>query len=349
MEAFSLTPRNSRPRSRTCTARWPRARRRIPLRDGAAACRTPRLSGRGPRSDSRRARSSRSPASATSSTWPTFAAGEAVLDLGSGSGTDSFFAALLVGAGGRVVGVDFTAEQLAKARRLAAEAGFGAGRVPRGPDRGPARRRPASFDCVISNGVINLSPGQGPGIRRGGAGAAPGRPPGDRRHRQREAAEGDDRLRRRPLGLLHRWRCAAGRLPAGDRGRRPADRGDSRDNPYEFISDRARDASVKYGVKSVSLAGGQDLRRATHGPARRGRRLLLGISPPRRQSRLRFARQTEPAPDRFALQAQRNFALRTTSGHLDSAGCKRLAKPHTFCPAGRDRSRLMERRTLAGR
>ena len=26
-----------------------------------------------------------------------------------------------------------------------------------------------------------------------------------------------------------------------------------RQNPYEFISDRARDASVKYGVKSVSV------------------------------------------------------------------------------------------------
>ena len=25
------------------------------------------------------------------------------------------------------------------------------------------------------------------------------------------------------------------------------------DNPYEFISDRARDASTKYGVRSVSL------------------------------------------------------------------------------------------------
>src|SRR5262245_31645963 len=48
--------------------------------------------------------------------------GERVLDLGSGSGTDSFVAATMVGPSGRVVGVDFTAEQLAKARRLAADA-----------------------------------------------------------------------------------------------------------------------------------------------------------------------------------------------------------------------------------
>src|SRR5262249_20135150 len=41
--------------------------------------------------------------------------GERVLDLGSGSGTDSFIAASL---GGSVVGVEMTAAQLAKARRV---------------------------------------------------------------------------------------------------------------------------------------------------------------------------------------------------------------------------------------
>ena len=44
--------------------------------------------------------------------------GEIVIDLGSGSGTDSFIAALKVGANGRVVGIDMTREQLAKAERL---------------------------------------------------------------------------------------------------------------------------------------------------------------------------------------------------------------------------------------
>src|SRR5215207_3933822 len=47
--------------------------------------------------------------------------GETVLDLGSGSGTDSFLAARQAGAGGRVIGVDMTDAQLAKARRLAEE------------------------------------------------------------------------------------------------------------------------------------------------------------------------------------------------------------------------------------
>jgi SAM-dependent methyltransferase len=51
--------------------------------------------------------------------------GESVLDLGSGSGTDSFLAALVAASDGRVVGIDMTQQQLAKSRRLAVEGGFG--------------------------------------------------------------------------------------------------------------------------------------------------------------------------------------------------------------------------------
>src|SRR5688500_12588133 len=51
--------------------------------------------------------------------------GEAVLDLGSGSGTDSFMAALAGGSSGEVIGIDMTEQQLAKSRRLAVEGGFG--------------------------------------------------------------------------------------------------------------------------------------------------------------------------------------------------------------------------------
>src|SRR5215831_17235631 len=49
----------------------------------------------------------------------TLAEGETVLDLGSGSGMDSFLAALAVGQAGAVIGVDMT-PQLAKARALTA-------------------------------------------------------------------------------------------------------------------------------------------------------------------------------------------------------------------------------------
>jgi arsenite methyltransferase len=83
--------------------------------------------------------------------------GEEVLDLGSGSGMDAFAAALRVGERGRVVGIDMTPEQLAKSERLRAQAGFTQVTFVGGhiedlpfPDE--------SFDAVVSNGVINLSP-----------------------------------------------------------------------------------------------------------------------------------------------------------------------------------------------
>src|SRR2546428_8892877 len=50
-------------------------------------------------------------------------AGERVVDVGSGAGFDSFIAAGQVGPGGQVVGVDMTAEMLAKARQTAAALG----------------------------------------------------------------------------------------------------------------------------------------------------------------------------------------------------------------------------------
>lgn len=52
------------------------------------------------------------------------APGEAVLDLGSGSGTDAFLAALAAGETGSVIGIDMTAEQLSKATELATEVGI---------------------------------------------------------------------------------------------------------------------------------------------------------------------------------------------------------------------------------
>jgi arsenite methyltransferase len=83
--------------------------------------------------------------------------GERVIDLGSGSGTDTFLAAAQVGEEGHVIGIDMTGGQLEKARRLARAAGitqveFRDGLIEQIPiDAGAA-------DCVISNGVINLCP-----------------------------------------------------------------------------------------------------------------------------------------------------------------------------------------------
>ena len=85
------------------------------------------------------------------------APGERVLDLGSGAGTDSLVAAQMVGAEGSVTGIDMTPEMLEKARASAASMGAGNVRFVEGqveslpfPD--------ASFDVVVSNGVIDLVP-----------------------------------------------------------------------------------------------------------------------------------------------------------------------------------------------
>src|SRR6185437_7790821 len=51
------------------------------------------------------------------------AAGERVLDLGSGAGTDSLVAAQMVGPAGHVTGIDMTAPMLATARTAATEMG----------------------------------------------------------------------------------------------------------------------------------------------------------------------------------------------------------------------------------
>jgi SAM-dependent methyltransferase len=83
--------------------------------------------------------------------------GETVVDLGSGSGTDAFVAALKVGSRGRVIGIDMTDEQLAKAERLRAAARL---------DQVSFRKAyiqatgldAACCDALISNGVINLAP-----------------------------------------------------------------------------------------------------------------------------------------------------------------------------------------------
>jgi len=87
--------------------------------------------------------------------------GETVVDLGSGAGFDVFIAGRRVGAEGRAIGVDMTAEMLARAR-----ANTAAYRERAGLDNvefrlGEIEHLPLadnSADVVISNCVINLSP-----------------------------------------------------------------------------------------------------------------------------------------------------------------------------------------------
>jgi SAM-dependent methyltransferase len=82
--------------------------------------------------------------------------GESVLDLGSGSGLDTFVAARLVGPLGRVIGVDMTAAQRQKAERLRAANGFAQIEYVESYIE-DLPFDDARFDCVMSNGVLNLA------------------------------------------------------------------------------------------------------------------------------------------------------------------------------------------------
>ncbi|MBU4234007.1 MAG: methyltransferase domain-containing protein [Proteobacteria bacterium] len=82
--------------------------------------------------------------------------GDAVLDIGCGAGVDSLVAAHLVGAGGRVVGLDVTAAMVERARASLARLGL----VNVTFQVGEAEALPfpdAAFDALISNGVFNLT------------------------------------------------------------------------------------------------------------------------------------------------------------------------------------------------
>jgi SAM-dependent methyltransferase len=86
--------------------------------------------------------------------------GETVLDIGSGGGLDSLVAARMVGAGGKVVGLDLSPEMVARAYENLKQTDltnvafqeFSGEDLPF-PD--------GSFDLVISNGVFNLIPAKG--------------------------------------------------------------------------------------------------------------------------------------------------------------------------------------------
>lgn len=83
--------------------------------------------------------------------------GEVVVDLGCGGGMDVFLAARKVGASGRAIGIDMTAEMLERARAGQQKLGLTNVEFYQSTiDRLPLPDN--SVDCVISNCVINLVP-----------------------------------------------------------------------------------------------------------------------------------------------------------------------------------------------
>jgi len=178
-------------------------------------------------------------------------AGEAVVDLGSGSGMDVFVAAFTVGPTGHVTGIDITPAQLAKAERLRAAAGFGHVTFAHGhiealplPD--------ASVDAVISNGVINLAADK----RRVFTEAARVLRPGGRLVLADIVT--DERLTPQIAANTDLWAsCIGGATHTDAYQQAIAGAGlevvTMRRNDYRFLSEQARAASERFGVHSASL------------------------------------------------------------------------------------------------
>jgi arsenite methyltransferase len=180
------------------------------------------------------------------------AAGEHVVDLGSGSGMDSFIASLKVGPTGRVVGVDMTDAQLAKAERLAAARGVQNVTYRKAyiEDTG---LETGSFNCVISNGVINLAADK-PRVfaevvrllRRGGRLAI-------------ADIVSELALPENVVGNADLWAACIGGAAQQDDYRLAIESAGlqieriEENRGYHFISERAQKATAKWGVKSVSI------------------------------------------------------------------------------------------------
>ncbi len=178
--------------------------------------------------------------------------GETVLDLGSGSGMDTFIAALKVGARGKVIGIDMTDEQRTKSERLRDRDGFHNVTYMKGyienvpvPD--------ASIDVVISNGVINLAPDKAKVFSEAVRLLTPG---------GRLAISDIVTEVQLPESIVCNstlWAACIGgaaqqddyRIQIAAAGLRVVKVEDN--TAYQFISDNARGASKKFGVKSVSL------------------------------------------------------------------------------------------------
>jgi ubiquinone/menaquinone biosynthesis C-methylase UbiE len=177
--------------------------------------------------------------------------GDTVIDLGSGSGMDAFYAAQLIGPSGHVIGIDFTVEQLEKARRLAVDAGiakveFREGRIENPPADGE------SADCVISNGVINLSPDKAQAF----AAAARLLRPGGRLAVADIVTE--RQLTDSIIADADLWASCIGGAAQEDEYQAAIEAAGLRvttvrRNAYDFVSAQARNATGTYGVKSISL------------------------------------------------------------------------------------------------
>jgi len=179
-------------------------------------------------------------------------AGEHVVDLGSGSGTDTFFAAIQVGNNGKVVGIDMTDAQRDKAAALRDVSGFNnvtylSGYIQAVPCED------VGFDVVISNGVINLAPDKNKVFKEAARLLKPG---------GRLALADIVTEEQLPSGITcdaTLWAaCIGGAMQVDDYLNAIKAAGliveQVQDNSeYHFLSDSAQGATRTYGVKSISV------------------------------------------------------------------------------------------------
>nr|WP_299337787.1 methyltransferase domain-containing protein [Allomuricauda sp.] len=177
--------------------------------------------------------------------------GEVVLDLGSGSGMDVFYAANQVGYSGEVIGIDMTREQLKKAENLSFKNDY---------DQVLFRESyieelpivSGSIDVVVSNGVINLSSQKDKVfneafrvLKTGG----------------RLVLSDIVTTAQLPENITCNatlWAACIGGAMQIDAYKQLIENAGMliksvKENPYAFISDSAQGATKKFGIKSISI------------------------------------------------------------------------------------------------
>ena len=178
--------------------------------------------------------------------------GARILDLGSGSGMDSFIASLKAGPSGLVIGLDMTDAQRAKAEGLRRRHGFnGVAYVKGYIDDAPFED--GSFDVVISNGVINLAVDKVKVFKEAARLLRPGG------HLAIADIVTDSALPENISCNATLWAACIGGAWQVDLYKQAIEAAGLEivaqqvNDQYRFLSDNAQGASRKYGVKSVSL------------------------------------------------------------------------------------------------
>lgn len=178
--------------------------------------------------------------------------GARVLDLGSGSGMDSFVASLLTGPSGTVIGLDMTDSQRAKAEGLRQRDGVRNVTYVKGYiDATPFED--GSFDVVISNGVINLAVDKPQVFREIARLLRPGG------KLALSDIVTDVQLPENITCNTTLWAACIGGAWEADHYKEAIETAGLRivaeqiNDGYRFLSDNAQSATKKFGVKSISL------------------------------------------------------------------------------------------------